>query len=61
MTPFWNPDFSPPSGQLAAPYLSAHDESGPNFKSCTQILVAGPASYPVGHMHCPGWADYLWE
>ena len=32
MTPFWDPNFSPPCGQLAAPYLSAHEESGPNFK-----------------------------
>ena len=37
MTPFWHPDFTPPCGQLAAPYLSAHKEPGPNFKLCTQI------------------------
>ena len=27
----------PPCGQLAAPYLYAHKEPGPNFKLCTQI------------------------
>ena len=24
MTPFWDPNFTPPCGQLAAPYLYAH-------------------------------------
>ena len=33
--PFWNPNFSPPCGQLAAPYLYAHEEPGPKFKSHT--------------------------
>ena len=37
MTPFLDPNFSPRCGQLAAPYLYAHKEGGPNFKSCTQI------------------------
>ena len=37
MTPFWDPNFSPPCGQLAAPYLFAHREPGPNSKLCTQI------------------------
>ena len=23
--PFWDPNFTPPAGQLAAPYLSAHE------------------------------------
>ena len=32
MTPFWDPNFTPPCGQLAAPYLYAHEEPGPNFK-----------------------------
>ena len=32
MTPFWDPNFSPPCGQLAAPYLYAIREPGPNFK-----------------------------
>ena len=35
MTPFWDPNFTPPCGQLAAPYLSAHEEPRPNSKSCT--------------------------
>ena len=26
MTPFWDPNFTPPCGQLAAPYLYAHKE-----------------------------------
>ena len=30
MTPFWDPNFDPPCGQLAAPYLYAHRERGPN-------------------------------
>ena len=34
-TPFWDPNFSPPCGQLTATYLCAHEESGLNFKSCT--------------------------
>ena len=25
MTPFWDPNFNPPCGQLAAPYLYAHE------------------------------------
>ena len=37
MTPFWDPKFTPPCGQLAAPYLCAHEDPGPNFKSCTQM------------------------
>ena len=37
MTPFWDPNFTHPFGQLAAPYLSAHREPGPNFTLCTQI------------------------
>ena len=44
MTHFWDPNFNPPCGQLAAPYLHAHREPGPNFKLCTQIKVSGPAS-----------------
>ena len=34
-TPLLDPNFSPPCGQLAAPYLYAHGEPGPNFKSST--------------------------
>ena len=37
MTPFWDPNFTPPCGQLAATYLYAHEEPGLNFKLCTQI------------------------
>ena len=37
MTPFWDPNFTPPCGQLAAPYLYAHKEPRPNFKLYTQI------------------------
>ena len=37
MTPFWDPDFGPPCGQLAAPYLYAHQEPGPKSKLYTQI------------------------
>ena len=44
MTPFWDPNFNPPCGRLAAPYLHAHKEPGPNFKLYTQIEVLGPAS-----------------
>ena len=46
MTPFWDPNFTPPCGQLAAPYLYAHEEPGPNSKLYTQMEVLGPASYP---------------
>ena len=63
MTPFWDPNFTPPPpcGQLAAPYLYAHREPGPNSKLYTQIEVLGPASYPVSHWPCPGWASHAWE
>ena len=37
MTPFWDPNFRPPCGRLAAPYLYAHREPGPNTKLYTQI------------------------
>ena len=37
MTPFWDPNFNPPCGQLAAPYLYAHRVPGPNSKLYTQI------------------------
>ena len=32
MTPFWDPNFPLLCGQLAAPFLSAHREPGPNSK-----------------------------
>ena len=44
MTPFWDPNFTPPCGQLAASYLYAHREPGPKSKLYTQIKVLGPAS-----------------
>ena len=37
MTPLWDRNFTPPSGQLAAPYLYDHEEPGPNFRLYTQI------------------------
>ena len=37
MTPFWDPNFPLPCGQLAAPFVYAHREPGPNFKLYTQI------------------------
>ena len=56
MTPFCDPNFNPPCGQLAAPYLPAHKEPGPNFESYTQIesprscaLTCEPLALP-----CPG-------
>ena len=58
MTPFRDPNFTPPCGQLAAPYLYAHREPGPNSKLYTQIEVLGPAFYPVGHSPCPGRASH---
>ena len=58
MTPFRDPDFTPPCGQLAAPYLFAHREPGPNSKLYTQIRVLGPASYLLSHWPCPGRASH---
>ena len=37
MTPFWDPNFTTPCGQLAARYLFAQEEPGPNWKLDTQI------------------------
>ena len=37
MTPFWDPNFNPPCGPLADPYVYAHGKPGPNFKLYTQI------------------------
>ena len=37
MTPFWDPNFTPPCGQLAAPYLYAHGEPGPNSTLYTRM------------------------
>ena len=61
MTPFWDPNFTPPCGQLAAPYLYAHKEPGPISTLYTQIIVIGPASYPVSHWPRPGRASHAWE
>ena len=61
MTPFWDPNFTPPCGQLAAPYLYVHREPGPNFSLYTQTKVLGPARYPVSHWPCPGRASHAWE
>ena len=44
MTPFWDLNFTPQCGQLAAPFLYAHREPRPNSKLYTQISVPGPAS-----------------
>ena len=44
MTPFWDPNFPLPCGQLAAPSLYANREPGPKFKLYAQIKVLGPAS-----------------
>ena len=61
MTPFWDPNFTPPCGKLAAPYLYSYSEPGPNFKLYTQIGVLGPVSNLVSHWLCPGWASHAWE
>ena len=61
MTPFWDPNFTPPCGQLEAPYLSAHRDPGPNLKLYTQMEVLGPASHPVSHSARPCQATHAWE
>ena len=61
MTPPWDPSFTPPCGQLAAPYLYAHKMPGPSHRLCNQIGVLGPASYPVSHWPSPGRANQSWE
>ena len=61
MTPFWDLNFTPPCGQLAAPYLFACEDPGPNFKSCTQMEVPGSVCYPVSHWPCPGRASQPWR
>ena len=61
MTPFWDPNFTPPCGQSAAPYLFAQREPGTNFKLYTQMKILGSASYPVSHWPCPGRASHAWE
>ena len=61
MTPFWDPNFPLPCGELAAPLLHADKEPGPSFKLYTQMKVPGPASYPVGHWPYLCRASHAWE
>ena len=61
MTPFLDPYFTRPCGQLAASYLYAHKDPGPNIKLSTQMKVLGIASYPVSHWPCPGRPSHAWE
>ena len=58
MTPFWDPNFTPPCGQLAAPYPYAHEVPRPNSKLYTQKKDLGAASYPVSHWPCPDRASH---
>ena len=51
MTPFWDPNFPLPCGQLAAPFLYAHREPGPHIvhsdispRSC--LLPCEPLALP---------------
>ena len=48
MTPFWDPNLTPQRGQLAAPYLYAHEEPGPNSKLYTQMKVLPPILCAIG-------------
>ena len=61
MTPFWDPNFTPPCGQLAAPYLYAHKEPRPQFQvlhsdigprfcllSCEPLALPWPGEPRVG-------------
>ena len=60
--PLLGPQFHPPPcGHLAAPYLFAHREPGPNFKLYNQMRVLGLFSYPVSHWPCPGRAGHASE
>ena len=61
MTALWDPNFTPPCGQFAAPYLYAHKEPEPNFKLYTQKKVLGPVCYLVSHWPCPGQASHALE
>ena len=61
MTPFGDPNFTPPCGQLAAPYLYAQVKPGPNFKLCTQIYLLGLASHLLSHWPCTGRGSHAWE
>ena len=61
MNPFWDPNFTPPCGLLAASYLYAHKEPGLNFKlvhseigprscllSCEPLALPWPGRSRVG-------------
>ena len=50
MTPFWGPNFSPPCGQLAAPYLYVHKEPAPRscLLSCEPLALPWPGEPRVG-------------
>ena len=58
MTPFWDPNFTLPCGQLAAPYFYAHGESRPDSKLYTQMEALDPVSYPLSYWPCPGSASH---
>ena len=55
------PQFHPPCGQLAAPYLYAQKDPAPNHRLCNQMKVLDPTFYPVSHWPCPGRASHPWE
>ena len=61
MTPFRDPNFTPPCGQLAAPYLCAHKEARTQFQvvhsdisptscvlSCELLALPWPGEPRVG-------------
>ena len=61
MTPFWDPDFTPPCGQLAAPFLFAHKGARAQFQvvhsdiglrsrllSCEPLALPWPGEPRVG-------------
>ena len=53
MTPFWDPNFTPPCGRLAAPYLYAHREPGPNSKLYTQMKSLRSCPLPCEPLALP--------
>ena len=60
--PFWDPSLAPPCVVSWRPHISLPRGSpDPTFKSCTQLWVPGPASYPVSHWPCSGRAGHAWE
>ena len=50
MTAFWDPNLTPPCGQLAAPYLYAQEEPGQvvhsNISSGSCLLSCEPLALP---------------